>query len=100
MCSGKKPIGAAKGKQPNTEALCHPPPPPSSACREPVGTGSVLCRVPMSGGQQEVFFGGALKNVAAPPAAGGADRLLATHKDPLALRGGGGAGKHWNGRTP
>ena len=27
MCSGKRPIGAAKGKQHNTEALCQPPPP-------------------------------------------------------------------------
>ena len=31
MSSGERPIGAAKGKQPNTEALCHPPPPPESA---------------------------------------------------------------------
>ena len=28
MCSGERPMGAAKGKQPNTEALCQPPPPP------------------------------------------------------------------------
>ena len=28
MSSGERPIGAAKGKQPNTEALCPPPPPP------------------------------------------------------------------------
>ena len=27
MGSGERPIGAAKGKQPNTEALCQPPPP-------------------------------------------------------------------------
>ena len=27
MTSGERPIGAAKGKQSNTEALCHPPPP-------------------------------------------------------------------------
>ena len=27
MGSGESPIGAAKGKQPNTEALCPPPPP-------------------------------------------------------------------------
>ena len=27
MSSGERPIGAAKGKQPNTEALCHPPSP-------------------------------------------------------------------------
>ena len=28
MCSGERPIGAAKGKQIDTEALCQPPPPP------------------------------------------------------------------------
>ena len=27
MCSGERPIGAAKGKQSDTEALCQPPPP-------------------------------------------------------------------------
>ena len=27
MSSGERPIGAAKGKQIDTEALCHPPPP-------------------------------------------------------------------------
>ena len=27
MSSGERPIGTAKGKQPNIEALCHPPPP-------------------------------------------------------------------------
>ena len=27
MSSGERPIGAAKGKQPDTEALCQPPPP-------------------------------------------------------------------------
>ena len=33
MSTGERPIGAAKGKQPNTEALCQPPPPPSNtAC--------------------------------------------------------------------
>ena len=26
MSSGERPIGVAKGKQPNTEALCQPPP--------------------------------------------------------------------------
>ena len=26
MSSGERPIGAAKGKQSNTEALCQPPP--------------------------------------------------------------------------
>ena len=31
MSSGKGPIGAAKGKQPDTEALCQPPPPPRNA---------------------------------------------------------------------
>ena len=28
ICSGERPIGAAKGKQPNTMASCQPPPPP------------------------------------------------------------------------
>ena len=28
MCKGERPIGAAKGKQSDTEALCQPPPPP------------------------------------------------------------------------
>ena len=27
MSSGERPIGATKGKQPNTKALCHHPPP-------------------------------------------------------------------------
>ena len=30
MSNGERPIGAAKGKQPITEALCPPPPPPPS----------------------------------------------------------------------
>ena len=29
MSSGERPIGAAKGKQSDTEALCQPPPPPA-----------------------------------------------------------------------
>ena len=29
MSSGERPIGAAKGKQSDTEALCQTPPPPS-----------------------------------------------------------------------
>ena len=29
MSSGERPIGAAKGKQSDTEALCQPPPPPN-----------------------------------------------------------------------
>ena len=28
MCKGERPISATKGKQPNTEALCQPPPAP------------------------------------------------------------------------
>ena len=27
MCRGERPIGAANGKQSDTEALCQPPPP-------------------------------------------------------------------------
>ena len=41
MSSGQRPIGAAKGKQPNTEALCQPPPPPFASPRVPLFT---LCR--------------------------------------------------------
>ena len=33
MCSGERPIGAAKGRQTNTMASCPPPPPPAGACR-------------------------------------------------------------------
>ena len=29
MSSGEGPIGAAKGRQSDTEALCQPPPPPT-----------------------------------------------------------------------
>ena len=29
MSSGERPMGAAKGKQSDAEALCQPPPPPS-----------------------------------------------------------------------
>ena len=35
MSSGERPIGTAKGKQPNTEALCQPPPPPPQAISPP-----------------------------------------------------------------
>ena len=35
MSSGERPIGAAKGKQPNTEALCQPAPPPRAVSRSP-----------------------------------------------------------------
>ena len=38
MSGGERPIGAAKGKQSDTEALCQPPPPPlfqSNACAPP-----------------------------------------------------------------
>ena len=38
MCSGERPIGAAKGKQSDTEALCQPPPPPSPC----VGVGRMV----------------------------------------------------------
>ena len=30
MCSGERPICAAKGKQSDTEALCQPPPTPAN----------------------------------------------------------------------
>ena len=37
MSSGERPIGAAKGKQSDTEALCQPPPPPGAARNCPRG---------------------------------------------------------------
>ena len=33
MSSGERPIGAAKGKQSDTGALCQPPSPPDPTCR-------------------------------------------------------------------
>ena len=33
MSSGERPIGAAKGKQADTEALCQPPPPSGQSTR-------------------------------------------------------------------
>ena len=39
MCGGERPIGAAKGKQSDTEALCQPPPPfQTPPSPPPVGT--------------------------------------------------------------
>ena len=35
MSSGERPIGAAKGKQSDTEALCQPPPPPPHPLQSP-----------------------------------------------------------------
>ena len=37
MSGGERPIGAAKGKQSDTEALCQPPPPPPRGER-PIGS--------------------------------------------------------------
>ena len=37
MCSGERPIGAAKDKQTHTMASCQPPPPPQCQCHEWVG---------------------------------------------------------------
>ena len=39
MSSGERPIGAAKGKQSDTEALCQPPPPPGHSSRSPLSRG-------------------------------------------------------------
>ena len=38
MSSGERPIGAAKDKQSNTEALCQIPPPPGSHTKKNPGT--------------------------------------------------------------
>ena len=40
MCTGERPIGAAKGRQPHTEALCQPPPPLSVSSHECTKSGS------------------------------------------------------------
>ena len=37
MCSGERPIGAAKGKQPKTEALCQPPPSKAGVLKQALG---------------------------------------------------------------
>ena len=46
MSSGERPIGAAKGKQPNAEALCQPPPPLQPHC--PILSLSLKCPLNMS----------------------------------------------------
>ena len=43
MSSDERPIGAAKGKQPNTEALCPPPPPPQPPPAGPGAPGPFIC---------------------------------------------------------
>ena len=48
MSSGERPIGAAKGKQGNTEALCQPPPPPG---------GTVTSSPPVGGGRSRPWQG-------------------------------------------
>ena len=45
MSSGERPIGAAKGKQSDTEALCHPPPPLSAVSWTECGCAVELQRV-------------------------------------------------------
>ena len=44
MSSGERPIGAAKGKQPNTEALRQPPPPPPCGTCPTLSTGLALVK--------------------------------------------------------
>ena len=46
VSSGESRMGAAKGKQPNTEALCQPPPPPPLREQRPVAP-SVAPRAPL-----------------------------------------------------
>ena len=59
MSSGERPIGAAKGKQSDTEALCQPPPPPP-------GTPPLRCKrlgqiFPRAFGQSKFFSGNQCK---------------------------------------
>ena len=57
MSSGERPIGGAKGKQSDTEALCQPPPPPSpqggrgrtQGSERPMGTTAVKGKGPREG---------------------------------------------------
>ena len=46
MSSGERPIGAAKGKQSDTEALCHPPPPLRSIVVNAIQTVTLISLVP------------------------------------------------------
>ena len=46
MGSGERPIGAAKGNQSDTEALCQPPPPPLAPNHDPQDDWWVVGRCP------------------------------------------------------
>ena len=46
MSSGERPIGTAKGKQTDTEALCQPPPPPEQGRRVEQKLVSLVVREP------------------------------------------------------
>ena len=50
MSSGERPIGAAKGKQSDTEALCQPPAPPLPSLGGPDGAEWDI----VAGGQDQV----------------------------------------------
>ena len=48
MSSGERPIGPAKGKQTDTEALCQPPPPPPPSDPSTYADGKEQFRIQMS----------------------------------------------------
>ena len=69
MSSGERPIGAAKGKQSDIQALCQPPPPPSAGRRGlPLPLGAVKTNpavpVPSPGGERR--HAGLLFDTSAP----------------------------------
>ena len=57
MSSGERPIGAAKGKQSDTQALCQPPPPP---VRGRLALRTECCDVPLTTAGHRPPFAAAL----------------------------------------
>ena len=51
MSGGETPTGAAKGKQSDTQALCHPPSPPLPRCMHSLGNGAQATIPPMDDGR-------------------------------------------------
>ena len=65
MSSGERPIGATKGKQSDTEALCQPPPPPLlSACPARLLDCDAPVQLPFSrgGSTMSVYVNGSAMN--------------------------------------
>ena len=104
MSSGKRPIGAAKGKEIDTEALCHPPPPQleapvrnmilqmhtparTSQCRSrPAWTRSVHLDAPGQRHGQQLVSGTADPGVVRTSHPGAPLTQPKTHSDPQRVR--------------